>query len=228
MEHKVVTVEQWNLAQKEFTQKEIEFKKMRLELSAARRSLPWLKVEKSYTFDGPKGSESLADLFQGRSQLIVQHFMFSPEWSEGCSGCSVQADSVDGARYHFEPKGVSFVAVSRAPIEKLEAFKERMGWKFHWVSSGKTDFNYDFQASFTKEEIASGKAFYSFNWQKVGMEDLPGVSVFFKNDQGEIFRTFSNYEGDDLLLPVYGYLDITPKGRDEKEYFDWIKHHDKY
>ena len=170
----------------------------------------------------------MSDLFQGRSQLIMQHFMFTPEWKEGCSGCSVQADSVDGARYHFEPKDVSFVAVSRASIEKLQAFKERMGWKFKWVSSGGSDFNFDFGVSFTPEQLKKGRAIFGIEEQEIDMADLPAISVFYKNERGEIFRTYFNKSGDQQLLPVYGYLDVTPVGRNEKSYFDWIKHHDKY
>ncbi|RYZ83225.1 MAG: DUF899 domain-containing protein [Proteobacteria bacterium] len=154
--------------------------------------------------------------------------MFAPENNEGCAGCSSQADGVDGAKAHFESKDVSFVAVSRAPIEKIEAFKKRMGWKFHWVSSGQSDFNYDFHVSFTKEELAAGKAVYGFERHDITMPDLPGISVFYKDKSGEIFRTYSNFEGDDHLLGFYGYLDITPKGRHEAQPLDWIKLHDKY
>jgi predicted dithiol-disulfide oxidoreductase (DUF899 family) len=228
VEHQVVSQEEWLRAQAEFEKKEAEFTKLSADLSEARRKLPWLRVEKPYTFQSVDGPESLSDLFQGRHQLVMQHFMFSPEWKEGCSGCSVQADGVDGPRYHFEPKDVSFVAVSRAPVEKLQAFKERMGWKFKWVSSLGSDFNYDFTVSFTPEQLAKGRAQFGYSEKPVDMADLPAVSVFYKNDKGEIFRTYSNYGTGSFLLSVYDYLDLTPMGRNEKSYFDWIKHHDKY
>jgi predicted dithiol-disulfide oxidoreductase (DUF899 family) len=228
MDHEVVSQESWFKAQKEFSHREEELTKKIAELSAQRRKLPWLKVTKNYTFDGPEGKQTLSDLFQGRRQLVMQHFMFSPEWKEGCPGCSVQADTVDGARYHFEPKGVSFVAVSRAPLEKIQAFRERMGWRFNWVSSENSDFNFDFNVSFTPEEMAKNEAFYNYEKRKVSVADLPALSVFIKDESGDIYRTYTNYAvGDDLLL-VYQYLDLTPIGRNEKSYFDWIKHHDKY
>lgn len=228
MDPRVVSQEEWNREQLKHVERELALHKQALEVAEARRALPWVKIDKLYMFDGPNGRESLADLFQGRRQLIMQHFMFAPEWNEGCSGCSVQADTVDGARYHFEPKDVSFVAVSRAPVAKLEEFKKRMGWKFKWVSSGESDFNYDFDVSFTKAQRENGTARFGFKPAKPGMSDLPAISVFYKNENGEIFRTFSSYEGGDALLPIYGYLDLTPIGRNEKSYFDWIKHHDKY
>ncbi|MBX3039385.1 MAG: DUF899 domain-containing protein [Bdellovibrionaceae bacterium] len=226
MSQKIVSQEEWNKALLEFSKRELEFNAAKKRHAEERRKLPWVKVEKEYVFDGENGRESLSDLFQGRSQLIMQHFMFTPEWKEGCSGCSVQAEGVDGARYHFEPKDISFVAVSRASIEKISSFKERMGWKFKWVSSGRSDFNFDFHVSFTKEQLAKGKVFYDFEMRDVDMEDMPGLSVFYKNEKGEIFRTY--YGGDDSLLGVCNYLDLTPIGRNEKSYFDWIKHHDKY
>jgi predicted dithiol-disulfide oxidoreductase (DUF899 family) len=227
--HKVVSREEWIAARVELLAREKEFTRQRDALSAARRALPWVKVEKSYRFDGPRGEQSLADLFDGRSQLVVYHFMFDPAASEGCKHCSFWADNFDPNVVHLRARDASMVAISRAPLEKLEAFKKRMGWSFPWFSSGRTDFNYDYQASFTPEQ-AEGEAFYNFRRGKVGRQDREGVSVFYRDAGGAIFHTYSCYaRGIDLLNSAYNFLDLAPKGRDEAAGPQhWLKHHDRY
>ena len=227
---KVVSRAEWLAARKELLAKEKELTRSRDALSQKRRELPWVKVEKSYVFDGPKGEESLADLFGTRSQLIIYHFMFGPGWGEGCVGCSFLSDHVDGALLHLLPHDLSYVAVSRAPLAELEAFKKRMGWKFKWVSSYGSDFNYDYQVSFDKDEIARGKAYYNFEMQNVPSEELSGTSVFYKDAKGDIFHTYSSYaRSGEALLGTYHLLDLTPKGRNEtRDMTDWVRHHDRY
>ena len=213
--HRVVSHKAWIEARKKFLAKEKKFTRLRDELSRQRRALPWEKVDKQYVFEGPEGRETLPELFDGRSQLIVYHFMFAPDWSEGC-----------------KHRDVSFVAISRAPLEKLEAFKRRMGWSFKWLSSGENDFNYDYQASFTPREVESGAAFYNFSKFDVGVSDREGVSVFYKDPGGAVFHTYSSYaRGIDMLNTAYHYLDLAPKGRDEDglEFTQsWVRHHDGY
>ena len=201
-------------------------------IAAERRQLPWVKVEKSYGFDSPSGKKTLADLFDGRSQLIVYHFMFGPEWQEGCPSCSFNMDHTDGALVHLAQRDVSFAAVSRAPISKIEAFKKRMGWKFPWVSSYETKFNYDFQASFTPEQLAKGKVEYNYDLVQFPSAEAPGVSVFYKDKDGNIFHTYSAYaRGSENTINTYNYLDLVPKGRDEDNLpftMAWLRHHDRY
>jgi predicted dithiol-disulfide oxidoreductase (DUF899 family) len=233
MEHsRVVSQAKWLEARKELLKKEKEFSRLRDELSQQRRELPWEKAEKAYTFDGPKGKESLADLFGGRSQLIVYHFMLGPDWKEGCPSCSLISDHIDGSLVHLAALDVRLVVVSRAPLTQIEAFKKRMGWRFHWVSSNATDFNYDYQVSMTKEELEKGQVYYNYSMQKFPSEERPGTSVFYKDGAGNIFHTYSSYaRGLDLLIGAYNWLDLTPKGRDEaglKHGMAWVRHHDKY
>jgi predicted dithiol-disulfide oxidoreductase (DUF899 family) len=230
---KVVSRAEWASKRKELLKKEKEYTRLRDELSRQRLELPWVKVEKTYAFDGPKGKETLADLFDGRSQLIVYHFMFGPGWGEGCVGCSFLSDHVDGALLHLTQRDVSYVAVSRAPLAEIEPFHKRMGWKFKWVSSNASDFNYDYHVSFDKEEIAHNKAYYNFEMQDVFSEEMPGTSVFYKDASGEIFHTYSTYgRGGESFLGTYSYLDIAPKGRNETgprhDLSDWVRHHDRY
>ena len=231
MQHTVVSPDEWLVARRAHLAKENEFTRLRDRLSAERRALPWVKVEKSYVFDGPDGRETLADLFAGRSQLIVYHFMFGPGWEEGCPSCSFLADHFDGAIPHLAARDVMFVAVSRAPLPEFEAFKQRMGWRFKWVSSYGSDFNYDFHVSFTKEELANGKVDYNYDMVE-GYEELPGVSVFYKDAKGDVFHTYSSYaRGLDVLVGAYNYLDLAPKGRDEAGLpwtMAWVRHHDRY
>jgi len=196
-----------------------------------RRELPWERVEKPYSFDGPAGEETLDDLFENRSQLIVYHFMFNPDWSEGCPHCSFWADNFNGIGVHLNHRDATFAAVSRAPLAKLDSFKKRMGWSFKWVSSGRTDFNYDYQVSFHPAEVQGGAAFYNYAMSKVP-PDREGVSVFYKDGRGAVFHTYSTYaRGIDLLNTAYNYLDLSPKGRDEeglKSPQAWVRYHDRY
>ena len=229
---KVVSQAEWVEARKELLKKEKEFSRLRDELTRQRQALPWEKVAKSYVFDGPKGKETLADLFGGRSQLIVYHFMLGPDWKEGCPSCSFISDHIGGSVVHLAARDVRLVVVSRAPLAQIEAFKKRMGWRFHWVSSHGSDFNYDYQVSATKEEQAKGEAYYNYGMQKFPSEERPGTSVFYKDGNGNIFHTYSSYSrGLDILIGAYNWLDLTPKGRDEeglKHGMAWVRHHDKY
>jgi predicted dithiol-disulfide oxidoreductase (DUF899 family) len=230
--HRVVSREKWLTARKALLAKEKKFTKLRDELSRQRRNLPWVKVDKSYVFDGRKGKETLAELFEGRSQLIVYHFMFSPEWEAGCKHCSFWADNFNPIGVHLNHRDVTFVAVSRAPLGKIEAFKKRMGWSFKWVSSGESDFNYDYHVSFTPEAIRSGKVLYNYATSKMGMADREGVSVFYKDPSGAVFHTYSSYaRGIDMLNTAYHFLDLVPKGRDEEPPQApqaWVRYHDRY
>jgi predicted dithiol-disulfide oxidoreductase (DUF899 family) len=230
--HQIVSRDEWIAARKELLQKEKDFTHLRDRLNADRRALPWVKVEKEYLFDTPNGRQSLGDLFDGRSQLVTKHFMFGPDWSDGCVGCSFEMDHIEGALVHLEHHDVSYVLVSRAPLAKIEAFRQRMGWRFRWVSSYGSDFNYDFHVSFTPEQIASGKAYYNYELRDVGIDELSGRSVFYRDEAGEIFHTYSSYaRGGELFLGSYAVLDITPKGRDETingNMTDWVRHHDRY
>jgi predicted dithiol-disulfide oxidoreductase (DUF899 family) len=233
MQHRIVSRDEWLREHRQHLVKEKEHTRERDRLSADRRALPWVEVDKTYAFDGADGKQTLAQLFDGRGQLIVQHFMFGPGWREGCTGCSFGADHVDGARQHFEQHDVSFVAISRAPWPELEAYRERMGWRFKWMSSFGSDFNYDYHVSFTEEDRARGKVFYNYEVQDYGMDELPGISVFCKDEAGRIFHTFSAFgRGDELLLGTYNYLDFTPNGRNEKgpnfNLMDWVRRHDQY
>jgi predicted dithiol-disulfide oxidoreductase (DUF899 family) len=230
--HKVVSNEEWLEVRKAFLAKEKAFTRQRDELSRERRELPWVKVEKSYVFDGPNGKETLADLFGGRSQLMIYHFMFGPEWAEGCPSCSLLADHIDGSVVHLDDRDVTLLAVSRAPLSKIEPFKGRMGWHFKWVSSHDNDFNYDYHVSFTKEEIEKGNLFYNYGYAGFPSDEGPGVSVFYKDAAGDIFHTYSAYaRGGDILINAYNYLDLAPKGRNEDSFdftMAWVRHHDRY
>jgi predicted dithiol-disulfide oxidoreductase (DUF899 family) len=202
-------------------------------LSAERRGLPWVKVDKAYVFDTPQGKKTLADLFEGRSQLIVHHLMYHPDWQAACPGCSFQADHIDGPGQHLAHHDVKIVAVSRAPLAKLEAYRRRMGWRFDWVSSCDSDFNYDFHVSFAKDEVAKGRIDYNFGTITVDAryhsEELPGVSVFYKDQDGQVFHTYSSYaRGLDAILGGNHYLDLTPKGRSDQDYPNWPRRHDEY
>jgi predicted dithiol-disulfide oxidoreductase (DUF899 family) len=228
--HKIVTNEEWLAARKGFLAKEKEFTRLRDELARQRRELPWVKVDKTYVFDGPNGKESLSDLFAGRSQLIVNHFMFGADWNEGCPSCSFWADTYNGVVVHLEHRDASFVVVSRAPLEKLEAYKKRMGWSFKWVSALHTDFNRDYHVSFTPEEQKA--AVYNYEAGGFGSSEAPGVSVFARDGAGNIFHTYSCYaRGLDTLNGAYQLLDLLPKGRDEQGLphpMAWVRRHDKY
>ncbi|MGA2551743.1 MAG: thioredoxin family protein [Burkholderiaceae bacterium] len=229
--HEVVSQNQWVQARKGLLAKEKEFTRMREELSAERRALPWVRVEKNYTFEGAEGPKTLSQLFGDRSQLVVYHFMFAPDWEVGCKSCSFWADNFNGVIAHLRQRDVAFAAVSRAPLSKLQAFKERLGWSFNWVSSEGSDFNYDFEVSFEPDVLARGDATYNFAPLKSGPSDLPGISVFTKDESGAIFRTYSTYgRGLDMMNTAYQYLDLVPKGRDEigKPTMAWVKLRDLY
>jgi predicted dithiol-disulfide oxidoreductase (DUF899 family) len=233
MKHnRIVSREEWLAARKQHLSKEKEFTRLRDELSRQRRELPWVRVEKRYVFDGPDGKETLADLFDGRSQLIVVHFMFGPGWEEGCKSCSFRADHLDGALVHLAHRDVTLVVVSRAPLPQIEVFKKRMGWRFKWVSSYENDFNFDFHVSFTKDEMAKGKVYYNYDMREFPTEEASGTSVFYKDKMGNIFHTYSCYaRGGDMLIGAYHYLDLVPKGRDEDALaftMAWVRHHDRY
>ena len=229
---KVVSREEWLAARVELLKKEKELTRARDAVSAERRALPWVKVEKEYIFEAPEGNKTLADLFNGRSQLIIYHFMWRRELGEGCVGCSFLADHVDGPNQHLAQHDVSFAAVSRAPLPLLQAFKQRMGWRFPWVSSFESDFNFDYHVSFTPEDLAKGKVYYNYRMTDASIEELSGISVFYR-ENGEIFHTYSSYaRGNEEVLGAYMYLDLTPKGRNENgPHFtlaDWVRHHDRY
>ena len=228
--HAVVSHDGWIEARTAFLKKEKEFTRLRDELSRRRRELPWEVVEKKYVFDGPSGKETLADIFENSSQLIVYHFMFNPASEEGCKHCSFWADNFNDIVVHLNHRDAAFVAISRAALATIEGFKKRMGWSFKWLSSSQNDFNYDYQASFTPEATASGTVFYNYANQKMNMADREGVSIFYKDASGAIFHTYSAYaRGIDMLNTAYHYLDLTPKGRDEGDTpQSWVRFHDRY
>ncbi|MBZ0122692.1 MAG: DUF899 domain-containing protein [Roseovarius sp.] len=229
---KVVSRTAWLKARKALLAQEKRLTHRREALNAARRKLPWVRVEKDYVFHGPEGRATLSDLFQGRSQLLVYHFMFGPTWEEGCPSCSFIGDHMDGPLPHLHARDVTLVAVSRAPYLKIQAFQKRMGWKFPWYSSFGNDFNFDFHVSFTPEEIAKGKVYYNYRSTTFRIEDAPGISAFYKDSRGEIFHTYSSYaRGLETLLGTYNFLDLAPKGRDEDGLafsMAWVRHHDRY
>ena len=229
---KVVSHSEWLAARKEHLAKEKEFTRLRDELSRQRRALPWEKVEKEYEFEGPGGKLTLADLFAKRGQLVIYHFMFGPGWKEGCPSCSYLSDHFDGMTIHLAHRDVTFAVVSRAPYAEVEVFKKRMGWRFPWVSSFGSDFNYDYHVSFTKEELAKGEVNYNYQSTRFPSEEAPGASVFARDKNGAIYHTYSTYSrGLDILVGTYNFLDLAPKGRDEEglaHSMAWVRHHDKY
>jgi predicted dithiol-disulfide oxidoreductase (DUF899 family) len=229
-DHRVVSPDEWLAARKALLTKEKAFTRLRDELSRERRELPWVKVDRPYSFDGPKGKETLAELFDGRSQLVVYHFMFSPDWQAGCKHCSFWADNFDRVVVHLNHRDVTMLAVSRAPYAKLEAYEKRMGWTFKWVSSGETTFNFDYHASFTPQEVATKSGQFNFTIQDPHESDREGVSVFYKDAAGNIFHTYSTYaRGIDMFNTAYNYLDIVPKGRDEGGRGPyWVRRRDEY
>lgn len=227
----VVSAEKWLTARREFLREEKEFSKLRDRLAARRRELPWVDIDQPYTFESSNGRVALADLFEGRSQLIVYHFMLAPGWEEGCRGCSLVSDHFDGAIAHLNARDVSFVAVSSAPLDQILRFKQRMGWDFNWVSSHGTSFNRDFGVSFSAKELEAGKASYNFAVTEIGGEEMPGATVFALGESGTVYRTYSTYSrGLDLLIGAYNLLDLVPKGRDEdpEAPMKWVRLHDQY
>ena len=230
--HQIVSREEWIAARKAHLDHEKEFTKARDRLSEERRALPWVKVDKAYLFDDPAGKVTLADLFKGRSQLVVQHFMFAPDWNEGCKSCSFWADGFERIIPHLAARDTALVAVSRAPLAKLQAFRTRMGWTFDWYSSAASDFNYDYGVSFTSDEIKSGAEIYNFGTSGFSVEEAPGISVFYRDEQGCIFHTYSCFaRGLDMMNAAYHYLDLTPLGRHEEGLpypMDWLRLRDRY
>lgn len=229
--HPVVSRQEWVAARKELLAKEKELTRLRDDLARRRRELAWVKVTKAYVFEGPDGQVSLRDLFAGRSQLIVYHFMYGPDWTEGCPSCSFWADNFEGIPIHLAHRDATLVAISRAPYEKLAAYRRRMGWTFPWFSSNGSDFNFDFQVSYTQEQIESGSAEHNYQNTKV-IEELPGISVFFRDETGDVYHTYSTYSrGLDMLNGAYHYMDLLPKGRDESGLpwtMAWLRRHDQY
>lgn len=229
-DHKIVSESEWLEARKQFLAKEKEFTRLRDQLSQQRRDLPWKAVDKQYVFDGPDGKQTLSELFDGRSQLIVYHFMFDPNWEAACPHCSFWADNFNEIIVHLNHRDVTMIAVSHAPYNKVSEYKKRMGWNFKWVSSHDTDFNLDCHVSFTKKELDDKQAFYNFELQDSFDTEREGVSVFYKNKIGKVFHTYSTYaRGIDMLNTAYNYLDLTPKGRDENGQGQfWVRRHDEY
>jgi len=230
--HRVVSREAWIAERKALLVREKELTRLRDQIAAERRDLPWVRIDKAYTFDTLEGRRTLADLFDGRRQLLVQHFMLGPGWEEGCKSCSYMADHSDGMVVHLAHRDTTLVAVSRAPLAEIERFRQRMEWRFKWVSSYGTDFNYDFGVSFTPEEVAKGEITYNFGPRPFANEELPGVSVFFKGESDEVLHTYSTYgRGVEVMMGTYNMLDLTPKGRDEgnvRHKMQWVRHHDRY
>ncbi len=230
--HSVVPREQWLAKRKELLRKEKELTRLHDQLAAERQDMPWTRMDKDYLFDAPDGKVSLAELFAGRSQLVIYHFMFGPDWQEGCPSCSYVSDHINAALPHLAARDVTVTMVSRAPLAKIEPFKKRMGWRFAWVSSHDSDFNHDFHVSFTKEELAQGKVGYNYTLQEFPSEEAPGLSVFYRDAAGEIFHTYSSFgRGLETLLGTYMMLDLVPKGRDEDGLdfpMAWVRYHDRY
>jgi predicted dithiol-disulfide oxidoreductase (DUF899 family) len=226
--NKIVSRDEWLTARKAHLKNEKALTRMRDLVATERRSLPWVKVEKEYVFDTTEGKQTLADLFGDNSQLIVHHFMWRHDLDQGCASCSLEADHAEGALVHLEHHDVSYVRVSRAPLAKLQAYKQRLGWNAKWVSSYANTFNYDYHVSFTKDQLAKGKVDYNYGMVE-GFDELPGLSVFFKDDAGTVFHTYSSYaRGNEEVIGAFIYLDITPKGRNETEIMDWVKRNDEY
>jgi predicted dithiol-disulfide oxidoreductase (DUF899 family) len=229
---RVVSRDQWVAERKALLAREKELTRLRDGIARERRALPWVRIDKDYVFEAPQGPRTLAELFDGRRQLLVQHFMLAPGWEQGCPSCSFMADHADGMTVHLAHRGVTFVAISRAPLNEIERFRQRMGWQFTWVSSNGTDFNYDFRVSFTPAEVTRGNLDYNYGEWPLSSEEWPGISAFYKNDAGDIFHTYSTYgRGVEVMMGTYNMLDLMPKGRDERDVdhkMEWVRHHDRY
>lgn len=231
--HPVVSADRWVAERKTLLAREKELTRLRDQIARERRALPWVRIEKDYAFDAPEGRRALAELFEGRRQLLVQHFMLGPGWEQGCPSCSFMADHIDGMHVHLAHRDVTLLVVSRAPLAEIERFRRRMGWQFKWVSSHGSDFNRDFGVSFTPQERTrgQGEVYYNYGMQPFPAEEAPGLSVFYRDDAGEIFHTYSTYgRGVEVMMGTYNLLDLTPKGRDENpgHGMDWVRHHDRY
>jgi predicted dithiol-disulfide oxidoreductase (DUF899 family) len=228
--HPVVSHDAWIEARKQHLAKEKEFNRLRDQLSAQRRELPWERVEKPYSFEGPHGRETLGELFAGRSQLVVYHFMLGPDWEAGCKGCSFWADNFNGIDIHLAHRDVTLLAISSAPLARIDAFRQRMGWSFKWVSSAGCDFNKDYHVTFTPDELERGDVYYNYDWAKSPTSERHGISVFYRSADGTICHTYSTYSrGADMLNGACHYLDLVPKGRDEGgRRMEWVRLHDSY
>ena len=230
---RTVTREQWLDARLDLLAAEKDLTRHGDRVARLRRELPWVEIDQAYVFEGPEGRVALADLFGTRRQLLVQHFMLGPDWEEGCKGCSYMADHVDGMLVHLAQRDTAFVAVSRAPYARIERFRRRMGWRFPWVSSHGSSFNYDFGVSFTPEQVAAGPLPYNYGEWPLSGEDWPGLSVFFRDESGRVFHSYSTYgRGVEVMMGAYRMLDLTPLGRGEREdaanKMEWVRHHDRY
>ena len=231
LQHSVVSPDEWLVVRKALLAKEKEATRLRDKINAERLALPWVKVEKQYIFDSPDGKKTLADLFDGRSQLIVYHFMLGPGWDAGCPGCSFLSDHLDGTLPHLNHHDVTLTAVSRAPLAEIAAYKNRMGWQFPWVSAFGSDFNFDYHVSFTDDELKSGNAVYNFAPTSAasGFTELPGLSAFYKDENGGVYHTYSTYaRGGEELIGTLMILDRAPRGRNETSTMDFVKRHDEY
>ena len=229
--HAVVSHDRWIAERKALLAHEKELTHLRDQIARERRALPWVRVDKTYVFDGPDGRRTLAELFEGRRQLIVQHFMLGPDWEQGCPSCSFMADHSDGMTLHLAHRDTTFVAISRAPLAEIQRFRQRMGWQFNWVSSHANDFNFDYGVSFTPEQQAKNEVTYNYGTQPFECDELPGISVFYTDDAGDVFHTYSAYRrGVEAMMGTYSLLDLTPKGRDEAPGagMAWVRHHDRY
>ena len=232
MNHPVVSGDRWIAERKALLAREKELTRLRDQIARERRALPWERIGKNYAFDAPEGRRTLADLFEGRRQLLVQHFMFGPGWEQGCPSCSFMADHTDGMNVHLAHRDITLIAIARAPLADIVRFRSRMGWQFKWVSSHGSDFNRDFCVSFTPEEHAKGEVYYNYGMTAFPAQEAPGTSVFYKNDAGEVFHTYSTFgRGVEVMMGAYNLMDLTPKGRDEEDVpykMQWVRHHDRY
>jgi predicted dithiol-disulfide oxidoreductase (DUF899 family) len=230
--HRVVSRDEWVAERRALLAHEKELTRLRDQIARERRALPWVRIDKNYVFDAPEGQRTLAELFEGRRQLLVQHFMLAPGWEQGCPSCSFMADHSDGMNVHLAHRDVTLVAISRAPLAEIERFRQRMGWRFKWVSAHGSEFNYEFGVSFTPEEVANGKLYYNYGTWPFAGQEWPGISVFHKDGAGQIFHTYSTYgRGVEAMMGTYNMLDLTPKGRDERDVdnkMEWVRHHDRY
>jgi predicted dithiol-disulfide oxidoreductase (DUF899 family) len=225
-----VSRDRWLTERKALLAREKELTRLRDQIARERRALPWVRIDRNYLFDAPEGRRTLAELFEGRRQLLVQHFMLGPGWEQGCPSCSFMADHTDGMNVHLAHRDITMIAISRAPLAEIERFRQRMGWKFKWVSSHGSDFNYDFGVSFTPDEVAKGEVDYNYGRWPSPHDELPGLSVFYQDDAGEVFHTYSTFgRGVEVMMGAYNLMDLTPKGRDERGGpMAWVRHHDRY
>lgn len=229
--HAIVSDSRWTEERRKLLEREKELTKLRDQVASERRALPWRRITKDYVFETPQGPRTLAELFAGRRQLMVQHFMFGPGWEQGCPSCSFMADHTDGMTIHLAHRDISFVAVSRAPLPDILRFRQRMGWQFDWVSSNGSDFNFDFRVSFTQLELAGGVE-YNYRKSFFPAEEAPGISTFYKDDAGAVFHTYSTFgRGVEVMMGAYALIDLTAQGRNERDVFykmEWVRHHDRY